>query len=44
MYLLKEVINDHLGANKCEERYKIGVKESKLSNVDTVNKIQFRQN
>jgi len=43
-HLLKEVANDYLGAIRCEERYKIGLKESKLSNVDTVNKIQFRQN
>ena len=44
MNLLKEVLNDYSEAARCEERYKIGIKESKLSNVDTVNKIQFRQN
>ena len=44
MHLLKEVLNDPAGALKCEEKYKIGLKDSKLSNVDTVNKIQFRQN
>ena len=41
---MKEVLNDYVGYLRYEEKYKIGLKEHKLSNVDAVNTIQFRAN
>jgi hypothetical protein len=41
---LKEVLNDYVGFLRYEEKYKVGLKEHKLTNVDAVNTIQFRPN